>query len=107
MIVIKLGGSLVESDALLQCLDSIEQNYQNQTVIIVPGGGGFADQVRQTQQRWHFDDQTAHHMAILAMQQMALLFKALKNNFLIAHTVDAIQAHLKPPKTLIWSPDIK
>ena len=105
MIVVKLGGSLVESDALLQCLDTVEQHYQHQSVVIVPGGGGFANQVRQIQQRWSFDDQTAHHMAILAMQQMALLFKALKNDFIIVHTLDAIQSHLKLQKTLIWSPD--
>ena len=71
MIVVKLGGSLSQSDALVKCLNSVEQNYQGRAVVIVPGGGAFADQVRLTQQRWQFDDKTAHRMAILAMQQMA------------------------------------
>ncbi len=107
MIVVKLGGSLVESDALLQCLNGVEQKYQSRKVVIVPGGGVFADQVRQAQKRWCFDDKTAHHMAILAMQQMALLFKALKNDFVVVDTLKAIQAHARQKKILIWSPDIQ
>ena len=71
MIVIKLGGSLAYSKTLIDCLNKIQQRYQGRAVIIVPGGGAFADQVRRAQQHWQFDDITAHHMAILAMQQMA------------------------------------
>jgi len=107
MIVVKLGGSLAGSGALLKCLDAVEQKYRGRAVVIVPGGGGFADQVRQSQKRWCFDDKTAHHMAILAMQQMALLLKALKNNFVIADSLQAIRSHLIQPKILIWSPDIR
>jgi aspartokinase-like uncharacterized kinase len=107
MIVVKLGGSLVQSNALLQCLNGVEQKYPSGRVVIVPGGGGFADQVRQTQKHWRFDDKTAHQMAILAMQQMALLFKALKADFVVVHTVKAIQTHVSSKKILIWSPDIQ
>ncbi len=106
MIVIKLGGSLSQSDTLIKCLNSVEQNYSNNTVVIVPGGGAFADQVRLAQQRWQFDDNTAHRMAILAMQQMALLIKGLKNNFSIADSVTVIQKQLRQQKIVIWSPDI-
>lgn len=106
MIVIKLGGSLSRTDALVDCLNAAEKNYQGRAVVIVPGGGAFADQVRLAQQHWRFDDTTAHYMALLAMQQMALLFKGLKPDFVIAHTVAAIQDQLGRQKTVIWSPDI-
>jgi aspartokinase-like uncharacterized kinase len=106
MIVVKLGGSLTESDALLQCLDSVEQNYPHGEVIIVPGGGAFADQVRLAQQYWKFDDRTAHKMALLAMQQMALLFQGIKSHFAIASSLADIQEQLNQQKTVIWSPDI-
>ena len=82
MIVVKLGGSLSQSDALIKCLNSIEQRYAGSAVVIVPGGGAFADQVRMAQQHWQFNDETAHRMAILAMQQMALLMNGLKDEFL-------------------------
>ncbi len=104
MIVIKLGGSLEKSSALLRCLNTVEQSYQGRAVI-VPGGGAFADQVRDAQQRWHFDDDTAHAMAILAMQQMALLFKGLKANFAVAASIADIQKRLNQQKIVIWSPD--
>lgn len=106
MIIIKLGGSLSRTDTLVNCLNAVEKNYQGRAVVIVPGGGAFADQVRMAQQHWQFDDATAHQMAILAMQQMALMFKGLKPNFAIIHSVAAIQYPLDRQKTAIWSPDI-
>jgi aspartokinase-like uncharacterized kinase len=104
--VIKLGGSLSRTDALVNCLDAAEQNYQGRAVVIVPGGGAFADQVRLAQQHWQFDDNTAHHMALLAMQQMALMFKGLKPGFVIASSTAAIQDQLDRKQVVIWSPDI-
>ena len=95
-----------QSDALINCLNSVEKNYQGRAVVIVPGGGAFADQVRLSQQRWQFDDITAHGMAILAMQQMALLIKGLKGNFSIARSVSEIRKQLHQQEILIWSPDI-
>ena len=107
MIVIKLGGSLSRSDALVDCLNAVEKNYQDRAVVIVPGGGAFADQVRLAQQQWQFDDNIAHQMALLAMQQMALLFNGLKSGFVIANNIPAIQELLSRKKIVIWSPDIK
>lgn len=106
MIVIKLGGSLAYSESLRYCLETIERCYQDRVVVIVPGGGAFADQVRQAQQHWRFDDNTAHAMALLAMQQMALLFNGLKPHFVIAGSVVEIRQHAARNKTVIWSPDI-
>jgi aspartokinase-like uncharacterized kinase len=106
MIIIKLGGSLARTDSLINCLNAVEKNYRGRAAVIVPGGGAFADQVRLAQQHWQFDDHTAHHMALLAMQQMALMYRGLKPDFVIAHTVGAIQAQLDRKQVVIWSPDI-
>jgi len=73
--------------------------------VIVPGGGAFADQVRMAQHNWQFDDSTAHSMALLAMQQMALLFKSLKPEFAIAGSVPEIKRRLQENTTVIWSPE--
>jgi len=40
-------------------------------VIIVPGGGPFADQVRTIQRQFDTDDEAVHWMAVLAMEQYA------------------------------------
>lgn len=106
MIVIKLGGSLCHSDVLIDCLNAVEKNYRGRAVVIVPGGGAFADQVRLAQQRWSFDDNTAHRMAVLAMQQTALMFQGLKPGWVIADTVAAIQDRAGEKNIVVWSPDI-
>ncbi len=103
--MLKIGGSLLKADTLHRCLNGIEQRCQGKAVIVA-GGGVFADQVRLAQQQWQFDDNTAHKMAILAMQQMALLFNGIKQHYVIAPSVAAIQTQLRQHDSVIWSPDI-
>ena len=106
MQVIKLGGSLSKSQALRDCLNRTSKGQGR--VVIVPGGGDFADTVRLAQQQWQFNDVIAHEMAILAMQQMALLFKGLQPDFRLAHSVAEIQSlsTQSPFAPMIWSPNI-
>ncbi len=106
MIVVKLGGSLLTSGNLSGCLEKIQHHYHNKPVIIVPGGGPFADQVRLAQQQWRFDDKTAHQMAILAMNQMALLFKALQPEFNLTESVAGFNNLNKTKGISIWSPNL-
>jgi aspartokinase-like uncharacterized kinase len=97
--VIKLGGSLLQGDELVPCLEAVEKLAGHK--IIVPGGGLFADQVRAAQACWQFDDRAAHQMAVLAMQQMALLLQSLKPQFLLIDKLDKVL-----PDMSIWSPSI-
>src|SRR5258708_27656818 len=71
MIVLKLGGSLANSGSLPRCLAALAATHR--PAVIVPGGGVFADAARAAQPRLGFSDRTAHHMAILAMEQYALV----------------------------------
>ena len=101
-LVLKLGGSLLSHAELSQFLQLASQDGKGQ-VVIVPGGGVFADQVRLTQQQWQYDDSTAHHMAILAMQQMALLFRGLCSGLMIVDQVELIRSSMQQ-NVVIWSP---
>ena len=56
MRVVKLGGSLADWDRLPHCLACLVPLG----LVIVPGGGPFADQVRTAYSRWRFDQATAH-----------------------------------------------
>ncbi len=103
MIVLKLGGSLLAKPVLIQYLQLAQQKGRGQ-LVIVPGGGVFADQVRITQKQWQYDDQTAHCMAILAMQQMALLFYGLCADLLIVDKVAEIPLALQQHNVVVWSP---
>ena len=107
MKVIKLGGSLMtDPTTLTLCLNTIEQKYTDK-IVLVPGGGVFADQVRSIQQQWKFNDEIAHQLAILAMHQMALLFKSIKPSFILAKSVSDIQQTLINHSVVIWTPDIQ
>jgi 5-(aminomethyl)-3-furanmethanol phosphate kinase len=106
MKVVKVGGSLEHCSNLKTYLTKIDEHYPS-GLIIVPGGGVFADTVRQAQQRWHFDDDCAHRMAIIAMQQMALLFQSILSGFKIADNLKEINERSGNGERLIWWPDVK
>ncbi len=75
-------------------------------IVIVAGGGLFADQVRVIQKKWQLNNVTSHEMAILAMQQMALLFQGLQPRFKCIESID----NMKPQTTecpIIWLPQIQ
>ena len=99
--VVKLGGSLVKNDEILNCLNSIEK--WTVPTIIVPGGGAFADTVRMSQTHWQFNDSIAHRMAVLAMQQTALLFHGLSPNIPLFDSVALINHDVSHR---IWSPTL-
>lgn len=70
MIVVKLGGSLAKAQTVQGCLAALARGKGR--AIVVPGGGAFADAVREQQERLRFSDRAAHRMAILAMEQYAV-----------------------------------
>lgn len=105
MWVIKLGGSLIKTSVINNWLRLVA-DYGRGKIVIVPGGGVFADSVRQQQQNLQFSNAIAHEMAILAMQQMALVFKGLQADLVIANAIEKIHLHLQDNKSVIWSPDI-
>ena len=74
-VVVKLGGSLAFAPALTEWLAVLAASGGR--VVLVPGGGPFADQVRDAQRRRRFDDATAHRMALLAMEQYGLMLCGL------------------------------
>lgn len=96
--VVKLGGSLTHSPQLVRWLQALSQT----NAILVPGGGPFADAVREAQTRWVFDDRTAHHMAILAMQQYGLMLAGLNPTF---KTLKTGNLQDFPHEARIWLPD--
>ncbi|MEW5789295.1 MAG: amino acid kinase [Pseudomonadota bacterium] len=100
--VIKLGGSLHDAPQLAAWLGLLGEGGGQ--VVLVPGGGPFADQVRAAQQRLGFDDATAHHMALLAMEQYGLLLCGLDARLRPAASREDIHAALAGAATPVWLP---
>ncbi|MCX8153076.1 MAG: hypothetical protein N3E52_01420 [Candidatus Bathyarchaeota archaeon] len=71
--VIKVGGSLAKTPEKLKALGlMLSELARKYTITIVPGGGQFADAVRDFDRRFALSSQLAHRMAILGMDQYGL-----------------------------------
>lgn len=101
-IVVKLGGSLVENDRIGGALDIVAR--ASRRVVVVPGGGVFADTVRRAQGELQFSDEAAHRMAILAMHQTAELLMDLQPRLMGADSVAAMRAIWRKGKIPVWLP---
>ncbi len=101
--VIKIGGSLYNSEYLVKWLNTLG-NCNKQNIIIVPGGGPFADQVRLVDQQYGLDQVLAHNMAVLGMQQFGYLMASLCPKLCIAETKEQIHACWNQAKVAIWEP---
>ncbi len=103
MTVVKLGGNLCYTNDLKRWLVRLGEYTQQHPVMIVPGGGPFADEVRSAQKHHRFDDSYAHHMAILAMVQFGLLITGLCAQCQTFQLSVNQQNH--PADLSVWLPD--
>ena len=87
-IIVKVGGSLFHRIAdLVPVLNASER-----PVFIIPGGGPFADAVRQ----YNVDNDTAHWMAVAAMDQYGW--------YIASHGIPTTKEMATPKKTTVFLP---
>ena len=75
--VVKVGGSLSRGQYLPALCQQLGKSAQRHALLVVPGGGPFADAVRDQDRRFHLGATAAHWMAILAMDQYGWQLTAL------------------------------
>jgi 5-(aminomethyl)-3-furanmethanol phosphate kinase len=79
-LVVKIGGGLLRDEGLdglgRACADVIELSRCH-PVLVVPGGGPFADAVRAVDAQVVLSDQVAHALALGAMDQLGVLLAPL------------------------------
>ncbi len=91
--VVKVGGSLERhKNRLTTLVHTLTRLAEKHRIIAVPGGGSFADRVREVTSTYSIDDQTAHKMAILAMDQYGLMLSAIARSALTSYSIDEVQA---------------
>jgi len=87
--VIKVGGSLAEDPERLRVLcHRLSDLAKKYAVIVVPGGGKFADAVREYDQRFALSSVASHKMAILAMDQFGLLLSDIISGSRVFHQLE-------------------
>jgi len=103
MWVIKVGGSLQDSEHLRPWLESIVVHGAGR-VVVVPGGGRFADDVREAQRRFGFDDTEAHRAAVRAMEKYAAFLCDCAPQLVPAQSREEILSVLKDGGVPVWLP---
>ena len=78
--MVKVGGGLLRDEGLdglgRACAEATEIAARR-PVLVVPGGGPFADAVRTVDTQVGLDDATAHALALRAMDQLGVLLRRL------------------------------
>lgn len=101
-LVVKLGGSTagrIEMEQWIAVLASATL-----PLVIVPGGGPFADQVRFSQKEMHFSDAAAHEMAILAMEQFGIVIAERHPRFQPARSLHDLEMIVAEGGVPVWLP---
>jgi len=101
-IIVKLGGSHAFAKHLTAWLDALVLVAGR--VVIVPGGGPFADAVRTAQPAMGFDDRAAHRMGLLAMEQFGCALAGLRPSLRVADSAAAIRTALRAGVVPVWAP---
>jgi 5-(aminomethyl)-3-furanmethanol phosphate kinase len=91
--VLKIGGSLSRGSRLPGLCREISRLGKIYSLLVVPGGGKFADQVRDAYQQYRLSETAAHSMALLAMDQYGYVLNSLaEDSYLTCNLAAAIEA---------------
>ena len=89
--VLKIGGSLLEDPSTLVGLcKTIGQMAKAHRIVVIPGGGEFADLIRKIDENYKLSNTVIHKMAILAMDQYGLLLSNLIPNSYFSYSLEKI-----------------
>ena len=102
MIVLKIGGSLYGSPCLKEWLNVVPD--AGESIVIVPGGGPFADQVRAADEKWCLPTNCAHDMAVLGMQQFGHMMTGINPYLQLESCYQVMLKDTEPSKAIVWAP---
>jgi aspartokinase-like uncharacterized kinase len=85
-------------------LSAVRRLANQRHVLVVPGGGAFADEVRTSQATQGFSDDVAHWMAILAMDQLARVITAELDGAQLIHLRSEVGAVLEVGRIPVLAP---
>jgi aspartokinase-like uncharacterized kinase len=99
--VVKVGGSLGRGACLPELGTRLVELGRRSRLLVVPGGGVFADTVREQDKKFGLRSGTAHWMAILAMDQYGHLLADLMPGCALVRTLGEARARLAGHKGVV------
>jgi len=104
-VVVKVGGSLAAYPEKLKSLCvELSEISKKQKLLIVPGGGEFADTVRKYDKKFALSRIASHRMAILGMDQYGLLLSDLTPNSCAVSSLEEVKKASDSGKLPIFLP---
>ena len=104
-VIVKIGGSLtLQAEKLRSLCAKLTVLSHKCRVVVVPGGGEFADVVRNLDSRFHLSPHLAHRMAILGMNQYGLLLADLLPGSRLVEKFEDVQEVLDSGRLPIFLP---
>jgi 5-(aminomethyl)-3-furanmethanol phosphate kinase len=105
LIVVKVGGGLSATPGALEVVGrALAEAGRRHRLLVVPGGGPFADAVRAFDQREELSADAAHWMAILAMDQYAYVLVERIRGAVLVEEPGAIGAALGGTGVAVLAP---
>ena len=86
MWIVKIGGSWLQNPKL-PSLVSFLQKFANQEIVLVVGGGVFAETVRDVYKANKMSEATGHVLAMKATEIFAYYLKSINPDILITHKI--------------------
>jgi 5-(aminomethyl)-3-furanmethanol phosphate kinase len=103
--VIKVGGSLTEQPPKLNALCvELSQIAKKHAIVVVPGGGKFADGVRELDAKFGLPAKEAHELAILAMDQYGMFLSKLIPDCVACSALQEAKQLVKSGKVAVFLP---
>lgn len=89
IITIKIGGSLIKKGVIrlakiCKIIQGLSKKYK---IIIIAGGGQIADNIRTLQRQLKFSENTAHWLAIMAMDINSVILTEMNKKFKQVETI--------------------
>ncbi len=99
--IVKLGGAVAESGGVTGWIAALRAG--GQAMVLVPGGGSFAEAVRLSQRAMGYDDGLAHDLALVAMNQLGRVLVSLAPGLRLAASLAQIRTILALGQMPVWA----
>jgi len=110
--VLKVGGSLAEDPmTLMQLCHELSFLAKDHRILVIPGGGEFADITRKFYKEDGFSNLVAHKMGILSMDQFGLFLSDIIVDSFVTYSLEEIRKSAKGkvpiflPSTIMFRED--
>jgi aspartokinase-like uncharacterized kinase len=104
-IVLKVGGALMRDSEMFQrALAALGRISAGSRVLVVPGGGPFADVVRDADRTYGLGEDAAHWMAVLAMDQYAHLLASRVTRAILVECLADVETALDDGRLPVLAP---